>query len=143
MDEKCVFGNLKDIDINLGHFCEEAVNDEDFTSLTDYIRTASFSKTRLYLLTKNKSANRKVRDIAVERVSCELPMFIPSDRDSDFAISSPSLGKFVCPTIASATEEELSEVDLPVHTLIEGSVERSIKKDECDKLFEESLKKDR
>ena len=63
------------MDINLGNFHEEAVNDEGFTSLTDYIRTASFLKTRLYLLTKNKSANQKVRHIAVERVGCELPMF--------------------------------------------------------------------
>ena len=41
------------MDINLGNFREEAVNDEDFTSLADYIRTASFSKTRLYLQNKN------------------------------------------------------------------------------------------
>ena len=111
--------------------------------MADYIRTASFSKTRLYLLTKNKSANQKVRDIAVESAGCESPLFVPSDSDSDFDISSPSLGKFVLPTAVSAPEEELSEVDLPVHTLIGGSVERSIRKDECDKLFEESLKKDR
>ena len=70
-------------------------------------------------------------------------MFVPSDSDSDFDISSSSLGKFVFSTAASAIEEELSEVDLPVHTLIGGSVERSIRKDECDMLFEESLKKDR
>ena len=53
------------------------------------------------------------------------------------------MGKFVFPTAVSATEEELCEVDLPVHTHIGGSVEISIRKDECDKLFEESLKKDR
>ena len=51
--------------------------------------------------------------------------------------------KFVFPAGASATEEELSEVDLPVHTLIGSSIERSIQKNECDKLFEESLKKDK
>ena len=73
--------------------------------MADYIRTASFSKTRLYLLTKNKSANQKVRDIAVESVGCESPLFVPSDSDSDFDISNPSLGKFVFPTAASATEE--------------------------------------
>ena len=49
--------------------------------------------------------------------------------------------KFVFPTAASATEEELSEVDLPVHTLIGGSIERSIQKDERDRLFEEPLEK--
>ena len=70
-------------------------------------------------------------------------MFIPSDNDSDFNISSPSLGKFAFPTAANATEKELREVHLLVHTLIGGSVERSIRKDEWDKLFEESLKKDR
>ena len=53
VDEKCVFGNLKDVDIILGNFREEAVNDKDFISLADYIRTASLSKTRLYLLIKN------------------------------------------------------------------------------------------
>ena len=51
--------------------------------------------------------------------------------------------KFVFPTAASATEEELSKVDLPVHTLIGGSIERSIQKNQCDRLFEESLEKDR
>ena len=143
VDEKCVFGHLRDMHINLGNFCEEADNDEEFTSLADYIRTASFSKTRLYLQTKNKSASQKVCDLAVEYVGCESPMFVLSDSGSDFDISSPSLGKFVFPTTVSATEEELSKVDLPTHTHIGGSVERSIWKDECDKLFEESLKKDR
>ena len=51
--------------------------------------------------------------------------------------------KFVFPTAASATEGELSKVDLPVHTLIGGSIERSIQKNQCDRLFEESLEKDR
>ena len=88
-------------------------------------------------------ANQKVHDIAVERVVCESPMFVPSVSDSDFDISSPSLGKFVFSTAASTTKEELREVDLPVHTLIGGSVGRSIRKDEYDKLFEESLKKNR
>ena len=69
-------------------------------------------------------------------------MFVRSDSNSDFDISSPSLRKFVFPTTASAREEELSEVDLLVHTLIGGSIERSIQKDECDRLFEESLEKD-
>ena len=50
--------------------------------------------------------------------------------------------KLVFPTAAGTTEEELSEVDLPVHTLIGGSIERSSQKDECDRLFE-SLEKDR
>ena len=40
VDEKCVFGNLNDMDINLGNFREETVSDEDFTSLADYIKTA-------------------------------------------------------------------------------------------------------
>ena len=38
------------MDINPGNFREKAVNDDDFTSLAEYIRTASFSKTRLYLI---------------------------------------------------------------------------------------------
>ena len=33
--------------------------------------------------------------------------------------------------------------DLPVYTLIGGSIERFIQKDECDRLFEKSLEKDR
>ena len=40
VDEKCVFGNLNDMDINLGNFREETVSDEDFTSMADYIKTA-------------------------------------------------------------------------------------------------------
>ena len=143
IDKKCVFDNLNDMDINLGNFREEAVNDEHFTSLADYIKTTSFSKTRLYLLTKEKFVNQKVRDIATERVGCESPLSVLSDSVSVFDISSPNLRKFVFPTAASATEEELSEVDLPVHSLIGGSIERSIQKDECDRLFEESLEKDR
>ena len=69
-------------------------------------------------------------------------MFVKSDSNSGFDISSPSLRKFVFPTTASAREEELSKVDWLVHTLIGGSIERSIQKDECDRLFEESLEKD-
>ena len=111
--------------------------------MVDYIKTASISKTRLYLLTKKKSANQKVLNFAVDRVGCESPLFVPSDSDSDFNISNPSLRKLVFPAAASTIEEELSEVDLPVHTLIRGSTERSIQKDECDRLFEESLEKDR
>ena len=126
VDEKCVFGNLNDMDINLGKFREEAVNDEHFTSLADCVKTTSFSKTRLYLLTKEKFVNQKVRDIATESVGCESPLFVLSDSDSDFHISSPSLRKFVFPAAASATEEELREEDLPVHTLIGGSTERFI-----------------
>ena len=126
VDEKCVFGNLNDMDINLGKFREEAVNDEHFTSLADCVKTTSFSKTRLYLLTKEKFVNQKVRDIATERVGCESPLFVLSDSDSDFDISSLSLRKFVFPAAASATEEELREEDLPVHTLIGGSTERFI-----------------
>ena len=86
VDGKCVFGILNDMDINFGNFREEAASDEDFTSLADYIETASFSKMWLYLLTKKKSANQKVRDIATECVGCESPLFVPSDSDSDFDI---------------------------------------------------------
>ena len=113
VDEKCVFGNLND----LGNYREKAVNDEHFTSLADYIKKTSFSKTRLYLLTKEKFVNQKVRDISTERVGCESPLFVLSDSDSDFDIPSPSLRKFVFPPAASATEEDLSEEDLLVHTL--------------------------
>ena len=127
--EKCVFGNLNHMDINLGNFLEEVVSHGDFTSLVDYIKTASFSKTWPYLLTKKKSANQKVRDIAIEHLGYESPSLIPSDSDIDFDISSPSLRKFVFPTAASATEEKLSEIDLPVYTLIVGSIDRSIQKD--------------
>ena len=116
------------MDINPGNFREKAVNDDDFTSLAEYIRTASFSKTRLYLIHQQ---TKKFVDIAVERVGCESPLFVPSDNDNDFNLSSSSLGKFIFPLAASATEKELSE-DLPVHTLIGSSVERSIRKDECD-----------
>ena len=143
IDEKYAFSNLKDMDINLGNFLEEEINDEDFTSLADYIKTASLSKTRLYLLSKKKTSNQKVSDIAIECVGCESPLFVPSDSKSDFDKSSPSLRKFVFPTEASATEEQLSKVDLLVRTLIGGSIERSIQKDEFDKLFEESLKKNK
>ena len=94
--------------------------------MADCVKTTSFSKTRLYLLTKEKFVNQKVRDIATERVGCESPLFVLSDSDSDFDISSPSLRKFVFPAAASATEEELSEEDLPVHTLIGDSTERFI-----------------
>ena len=45
VDEKSMFGKIKDMDNNLGNFCKEDVHDEDFSSLVDYIKSASFLKT--------------------------------------------------------------------------------------------------
>ena len=79
---------------------------------------------------KKKSANPQVCDIVIERISCESPLSAPSVSKGNFNILSPNLTKFVCPTAASVTGEELSEVALLVY--IGDLAERFILNNECD-----------
>lgn len=77
---------MKDMDNNLRDFLKEEGNYEEFSSSANYIKSSSFLKTYLYVLTKKKSENLKVCGIVTEYVSCESSLSSPSGSNSNFNI---------------------------------------------------------
>ena len=77
-------GKLCDMRIRLGSFQQQVLDVERFT-LSDYISENKFTKTRLYLLSKEKPRSQKIRDLCTENLL--------QDDDDDFeldCVSSPS-----------------------------------------------------
>ena len=78
-------GKLCDMRIRLDSFQQQVLDVERFT-LSDYISENKFTKTRLYLLSKEKPRSQKIRDLCTENL-------LQDDDNDDFEldfVSSPS-----------------------------------------------------
>ena len=60
-------GKLCDMQIRLSNFQQQVVDGERF-NLSDYISENKFTKTRLYLLSKETSHSQKIRDLSTENL---------------------------------------------------------------------------
>ena len=81
---KNLYGHSDIMDLNLGNYKGEIISKENF-SVQKYIVDHRLSKTRIYLMSKLKSNNQLVKEIANTTIS------INSDIDDDFEIPSPFL----------------------------------------------------
>ena len=84
-------GKLCDMQIRLSNFQQQVVDGERF-NLSDYISENKFTKTRLYLLSKETSHSQKIRDLSTENLL--------KDDDSDDLELAAVFSNFIPITIA-------------------------------------------
>ena len=77
---KNLYGHSDTMDLNLGNYKGEIINKENF-SVQKYIADHRLSKTRIYLMSKLKSNNQSVKEIANSTT-----IFINGDVDDDVEI---------------------------------------------------------
>lgn len=82
---KNLYGHSDTMDLNLGNYKGEIINKENF-SVQKYIVDHRLSKTRIYLMSKLKSNNQLVKEIANSTT-----IFINGDVDDDVEIPPPFL----------------------------------------------------
>ena len=94
--------------IRHGNFQQQVLDVERFT-LSDYISKNKFTKTRLYLLSKEKPRSQKIRDLCTENLL--------QDDDDDFEldfVSSPSSNNATSAESKNLTQKFGMQTDLVI-----------------------------